>query len=590
MLPAPLALFTLACFVLICPLSAFPGNDADLVFRSGAVYTVDERRSWAEAVAVDSGKIIYVGDDVGAAEHIGSDTRVIDLAGRMLLPGFHDSHMHPMTAGTRFFRCQLHGLDWPQEVYSAIRECAAGLDEDGWLHGVGLLDEAFEDKGPLSTVLDELEPNQPALITSNDGFQAWVNSRALALAGIDSGTPDPDRGVIERNAETGEPSGTLRGPGAIRLIYPLVQVTDPDILRAALKKSSEMANGFGITSVHAASVMPEHVRAYQLADQAGEMTLRVQASQYWDFNRGLEQIDEFSQRRDGLAGNRFKADAAKLFVDGDMSFKTAALLRPYAGSSDDSGDMNMEPDALNTIVKRLDAESFQVHMHVVGDRAVRCGLDAVEYAIVQNGPRDRRHQLAHVELVHPSDLSRFAGLGVVADLQPLWARMGPETEQKISRLDPERARRLNPAASFFAHGAIVVAGSDWISESMSPLHGIQVAVTRRPVDGSQPAWIPEERVSLADMISAYTINGAWLARQELTTGSIEVGKAADLIVLEQNLFEVEPMELSQVDVVLTLLEGRVVYRGPGFPGTHNVSSDISQASGGGQEHMRFRSP
>ena len=564
MLPLPAALIALACTVLIYPLTARPGQGADLVFRGGAVYTVDENRSWAEAVAVSDGKIVFVGDDGGAAGHIGPGTRVIDLAGRMLLPGFHDSHMHPMTAGTRFFRCQLYDLDWPQGVYSALRECAAGLGKDDWLHGVGLPDEAFEGSGPHKKLLDELANGHPALISSHNGFEAWVNSRALGLAGIDAETANPDHGVIERDAETGQPSGTLRG-GAIGLVYPLVRVTETDILRAALQKASEMANGFGITSVNAASVRPEHVRAYQLADRAGEMTLRVQASQYWDFKSGLEQVDEFSQRRDAAAGNRFKADAAKLFVDGDLFLHSAALLQPYAGSRDDFGRLKVEAGALNTIVAELDAAGFQVHMHADGDRAVRNGLGAIEFAIEQNGASDRRHQLAHVELVDSADLPRFASLGVAANVQALWARMGQDTEEKMAPLGQERSRRLDPIASFFASGAKVVAGSDWISDSMSPLHGIQVAVTRRPVDGSLPAWLPEERATLADMIEAYTINGAWLARQESKTGSIETGKAADLIVLDQNLFEVEPMRLGQVRVLLTLLAGRVVHRNPDFP-------------------------
>jgi predicted amidohydrolase YtcJ len=564
MLARPAAINALVAVILVGTLAACTDQGADLVFRRGAVYTVDEDRSWAEAVAVADGRIVYVGDDDGVGAHIGSSTQVIDLAGRMLLPGFHDSHMHPMRAGTRMFRCQMYDLDWPAGVYAAIRDCAAGLGEEDWLHGVGLPDEVFEGTGPLRTVLDELVPDHPAFITTNSSFAAWANSRALAMVGLDANTPDPERGLIERDPESGEPSGTLRGP-AVSQVYRLVQIADPDKWRRALKMASEMANRFGITSANAAAVWPEHVKAYRLADLAGEMTLRVQGSQYWDFKRGLEQIEAIDLRREQTAGSRFKADAAKLSVDGEIFSHTAAVLEPYQGTAADMGDVKVEADELNEIVSGLDLAGFQVHMHVVGDRAVRNGLDAIENAIQVNGPRDRRHQLAHVKLVNPADIRRFAGLGIVADIQPLWAQKDQYIEEEIPMLGRERARWLVPVASFFEAGVRVAAGSDWISDSMNPLVAIQIAVTRRPVDGSRPVWIPEERAGLAEMIEAYTINGAWLARQEAETGSIEAGKAADLIVLDQNLFQVEPMKISEVRVLLTLLDGRAVWRDPDFP-------------------------
>jgi predicted amidohydrolase YtcJ len=325
-----------------------------------------------------------------------------------------------------------------------------------------------------------------------------------------------------------------------------------------------MANGFGITSSNESALGEPHLPAFRAADAAGEMELRVQASQRWDLEDGLDHFDAMITGREPGPGRRFKADAVKFFVDGDISTRTASLLQPYVGTANDLGTLNLTPERLNAIVTQLDAEDFQVHMHVVGDRAVRMGLDAIEHAIAVNGPRNRRHQLAHVKLIHPDDIPRFAELGVVADFQPLWAKADDELKQEIALLGPERSRWLMPINSVFKTGARVVAGSDWISESMNPLYSIQIAVTRQPIDGSQPAWIPEERVTLAQMIEAYTINGAWLARQEKDTGSIKVGKAADLIVLEKNLFEVDPMKLAEVKVLLTLLEGGEVYRHADF--------------------------
>jgi predicted amidohydrolase YtcJ len=536
---------------------------ADLVFRNGAIYTVDRQQPWASTVAVDNGRIVYVGDEVGGAAYIGASAEVIDLAGRMLLPGLHDSHTHPMAAGTRFLRCQMSGLEWPDQVLAQLADCAARLDEGAWLRGVGLADAVFDGPGPHRTLLDEVSGGHPAFITTVDGYTGWLNTRALEIVGIVATTPDPLKGKIERDPVTGAPAGVLRGV-AVGRVYDLLPLPGPAQLREALRLASTMANGFGITSVNEAMVRPELWAAYVEAERLGELTLRVQASQAWRFDQGLDQLDSIMRRRDQATGPRFRADAVKLFIDGGVLQGTASLLEPYAGAGDDIGTAMVAPEKLDAIVARLDSEKFQVHMHVYGDRAVRMGLDAIERAVATNGPRDRRHHLAHIALIHPDDLPRFTGLGVVADFQPLWAYLNAEREDEIGALGAERGRRLLAMNSMFASGARVVAGSDWISESMNPLYAIQIALTRRPPDGSGPAWVPEERVTLAQMLEAYTINGAWLARRERETGSIEVGKAADLVVLDRNLFEVEPMQLQNVKVLLTLLEGEVVYRDASF--------------------------
>jgi hypothetical protein len=543
--------------------TAAPTDPADIVFRSGAVYTVDAGQPWASAVAVDNGKIVYVGDDDGGTAFMGAGTEVIDLAGRMLLPGFIDSHAHPMAAGTRFLRCQMHDLQWPDEVLAQLADCAARLKNGEWLRGVGLAEAVFDGSGPHRTLLDAVSGGRPAFITTQDGLTGWLNSRALEVVGIDANTPDPNKGVIERDPNTRAPAGVLRGSATDR-VYSLLPVPGPTDLREALRLASAMANAFGITSVNEASVQPEHWAAYREAERLGELTLRVQGSQAWRFDQGMDQLEGIVQRRDQATGPRFRADAVKLFIDGDALHRTASLLEPYAGSADDYGKAKISPADLDAIVARLDSEGFQAHLHVCGDRAVRMGLDAIERAMAANGPRDRRHHLAHIALVHPDDLPRFAGLGVAADFQPLWAYLNAEREDEIAALGAERGQRLTALHSMFASGAWVVVGSDWISESMNPLYAIQIAVTRRLPDGSGPTWIPKERVTLAQMLEAYTINGAWLARQEQETGSIEVGKAADLVVLDRNLFEVEPMQLKDVKVLLTLLEGKPVYRDAGF--------------------------
>lgn len=535
---------------------------AEQVFFNGAVYTMDTGHPWASAVAISEGRIVYVGDDSGVQAWVGPQTSVVNLAGRMMLPGFHDSHSHPMTAGTRFLRCQLKGLDWPGPVQQALAECAKNLRDGQWLRAVDLSAELFS-RGLLHReTLDKLSPHHPVLVTDVSGYFGWASTRALEIAGIESLDDDDIRGLVFRDEDTGQLTGEVHGEAVGRLWAELPKYTRQE-LREALRRSSFMANGFGITSFNESRADASTLAAYFDADRAGELTVRVQASQAWDRNQPLAQINRMVAQRDRRTGRYFKADAIKLFLDGDFVFRSAGLLSPYAGTADDLGSTNYAPARLDEIVTVADAAGMQVHMHAVGSRAIHEALNAFEAAIAANGPGDRRHQIAHLRLIDPPDLPRFAELGVVANFQPLWFKLDEVQEFARDALGAERAERQMQIKRMFDSGARVVAGSDWISESMNPLVAIQIAVTRQPIDGSEPPFIPDERVSLARMLAAYTINGAWLARQDQLTGSIEVGKAADMIVLEKNLFDLPSTELHQVQVVMTLLDGRTVYRRSG---------------------------
>jgi hypothetical protein len=536
---------------------------ADRVFTGGAVYTVDPERSWASAVAIRDGRIVYVGDDGRAQAWIGPETEVTQLRGRMLLPGFHDSHMHPMAAGTRFARCQLRGLEWPAAVLAELERCAGALAPGDWLRGVDLSSEAFAGDGPDISQLDRLTGDHPALIQSRAGNRFWANSLVLRMAGIGVATPEPPYGRIGRAPGSQEPNGILEGSAAGD-VYGLLPRYSTETLVGGLAYASALAHQFGITSSNEASTQPEQVAAYVDAGQSGALDLRVQASLSWNPERGLEQIADLERLRGQAGGERFSARSIKFFLDGEGSHRSAALLEPYAGRPDERGALQFSDRELETYVTALDTAGFDLHFHAWGDAAVRQALDALEHAIWANPAWDRRHQIAHLALVHPDDLARFAALGVVADVQPLWAHLDGERELEIRALGSERGGRLSPVRSLIDAGARVVAGSDWISESMNPLVAIQYALTRRSLDRPGPAWIPEERASLEQMIEAYTINGAWLARQEGETGSIEVGKAADLVVLDRNLFEIDPMEIARARVLLTLLEGKEVHRDPGF--------------------------
>jgi len=520
--------------------------ESALVLHGGAVYTVDPARPWASAVVVRDGRIVFVGDDAGAFVAAGSDARTIALNGRMVLPGFQDSHIHPMSGGMRLTRCQLGEAGTVEAVYAAVRACASAHPERPWLLGAGWSPQMFGGAGPSRAKLDELVPDRPAFLTTPDGYTGWVNSRALAIAGLAA------------------KSGVVDGEAAQRVRAQIPRPSEAEY-RDALRLSTAMANRFGVTSLVDANASAAIVDAYAAADRAGELTVRVVAAQRVDPAIGPAQVDEMVARRDAARGRRFRADAAKIFLDGEIDRRTAAMIEPYAGAPADRGDLLIEARTLNAVVRRLEAEGFLIHMHAMGDRAVRVGLDAIELGAQANGARDRRHQLAHIGVVDPRDIRRFGALGAAANFQPLFFDPSdPATPAAIAVLGPKRARLLYPMASVAAGGGRLLASSDWPAPSMSPFDAIQVALTRQPVDGSKPAPQPQERVDLAAMLAAYTINGAWAAREDAITGSIEVGKLADLIVVDRNLFETPVGEIHKARVLLTLLDGAPVYRDPDF--------------------------
>lgn len=541
-------------------LSGACGPAADLVYQGGAVYTVDPKLPWAQAVAVKDGQIVYVGDDSGVEAWIGSGTEVLHLEGKMVLPGFHDAHVHPVTGGIELGECDLNGLTSGQAVLEAVASCAGRDPAGGWIRGGGWDLPLFPGANPSRTLLDEVVSDRPIFLTAADGHSAWVNSRALELAGVTADTPDPPNGRIERDRGTGEPSGTLR-EAAMRLVSRHLPAYDARDYAEGLRRALARANAYGITALVEADASAPVLAAYRRLDSLGELTARVTASLAVRLEAGAAQIDSLVGVRASTERALLRAHGAKLFADGVIESRTAAVLDPYLDGSG-SGALNLEPSALTDLVAGLDRAGFQVHIHAIGDRAVRVSLDAIEAARTANGPRDARHHLAHIQLIDPADQPRFAQLGVVANFQPLWAYADSYIRDLTEpALGPERSRWLYPIASVVRTGAHVAFGSDWSVSSMNPLDGIQVAVTRRaPSDSAGPAWIPEERIDLASAIRFYTIEGAYLQFEDDRTGSIAVGKDADLIVVDRNLFEIPPERIHEARVLLTHLRGREVFR------------------------------
>jgi predicted amidohydrolase YtcJ len=534
---------------------------ADLVLRHAAVYTVNAARSWASAVAVRAGRIVYVGSDSLPSGLVGSTTELIDLRGRMVLPGFQDGHVHLIDSGVELGQCTLDDLTTASSIVDSIRACARARPGGAWLLGGGWQLPVFVDGNPSKGLLDEATPDRPAIFYAADGHSAWVNSKALTLAGITRHTPDPPNGRIERDPRTREPSGTLR-EDAVSLVSKIVPARTDSELAAGLARAQRLANEVGITTIFNATTAEPGLRAFAAAEREGSLTLRVIAALSLGDPLPDSLIPKLRQLRSRFASPWVRPTAVKLFVDGVIESRTAALLAPYGDRKGYSGTSIYDPAALKDLAVTLDRDGFQIHVHAIGDRAIRMALDAFAYTRARNGAHDARHTITHLELIDPDDVPRFRELDVVANFQPLWAN-GDEylTRMTEPALGPARSRWLYPIASVVRSGAVVSGGSDWSVSSLNPLDAIEVGLTHRPPGSpAERGWNRAERVDLATMIAMYTINAAYQNHLERETGSIEVGKLADLIVLDRNLFAIPADAIHRVRVLRTLLEGKTVFK------------------------------
>lgn len=536
---------------------------ADLVFRGGSVYTGDASLPLARAVAVDRGRIVYVGDEGGVGRHVGRDTRQVALQGGMLLPGLHDSHVHVAVGGLNLDQCDLSDDETEAAVAAHIGQCAREHPAAPWLRGRGWQLSVFGKRGPTAALLDSIVSDRPAFLVSGDGHSAWVNSRALTTMGITAATPDPPGGHIERDPSSRAPTGALR-EAAVFLVARRLPPRTAAEWETGTRKAIELANSFGITSMMEAGGDETLLAAYTALDQRGELNAKlavsVRVNPRADVSAEVARLEMLRQRQ---RGNRVRVVAAKLTADGVFESRTAALLEPYVGSRD-RGPAEPTPERFTAFVTALDRAGFQVHVHAVGDRAIRMSLDAFEAAVKANGVRDSRHQIAHLELVDPADLPRFRTLSVIANVQPLWAYRDEDVVKLTEPvIGPMRSSRLYPLGSLARAGAVLAAGSDWSVSSMDPLTAIQVAITRRdPEDPASAPWLPGERLPLDVTLQAYTINGARSMFQEQQTGSIAVGKAADLVVLTRDLLAGRPEDVHLAHVVSTFVDGREVYHAP----------------------------
>lgn len=552
---------------------------ADVLFINAAVYTADDQRSWAEAVAVDDGEIVFVGGSGAAREFVGSNTEIVDLTGKMLMPGFHDGHAHVQYGGASASGCDLQYEEDLARIRELLLECAGAreYDDGEWVLGGRWPLAAFPDGNPASAMLDEVFAGRPAYFVDAFGHNGWASSSALAIAGIDAETADPPKGVIVRDPATGRPSGTLRD-GAMALIEDFIPEASEDELYSGLLAGLEQANAFGITAFIEPGADKERAALYQKADERRQLTARVLVS-LSPINELPDKVGpelfELLARRDQFKGTYLSADSVKIYIDGVIETRTSFMLEPYLDGS------NFPPfyaqDALDELFSRLDAMGVQIHTHAIGDAAIRSALDAYEHARDTNGENDNRHQVVHLQLIDKQDIPRFAELGVAANFQCMWCYPDVYVDLAADIVGDARVQQFYPVRSIRDTGAVIAGGSDWDVSSLNPLDAIETAVRRQdPHAVSGPTLGENEEIDLATALDMYTRNAAYVMRLDDRTGSIEPGKRADLIVLDRNLFEIPATEINEAKVLLTMLDGAVVYSSQSF------DASFATAFGGNQ--------
>jgi predicted amidohydrolase YtcJ len=539
--------------------------EADLLIVGAPVWTGDPARPWADAVAVRGGRVAVVGPERELAALRGPATRVLALGGGLVLPGFADAHVHTAESGLELAQCDLHGVE-PAAYAATVARYAAGHPEAAWVLGGGWTMDAFGTAGPHAATLDGVVADRPVLLESSDGHSAWVNRRALELAGITRATPDPPRGRIERDA-AGEPTGALH-EAAKGLVRDLAPEPSPAEWEAAVERGQAHLHRLGITAWQDAAVDPEVLAAYRAVAERGRLTGRVVAALRWEVGAGQAQLPDLVERRRTGSVGRLRAGAVKIFADGVFENRTAAMLEPYLdGDGRPTGNLGigmLGAEELAEVVTALDGQGFDVHVHAIGDRAVRDTLDAFEAAAAANGRRDARHQIAHLQFIHPDDRPRFRRLGVIANAQPYWSCLDPYMrELTLPFLDPERAGWQYPWASLRRAGAALAFGSDWAVSTANPLEEIEVAVHRvTPGDPGAEVFLPDERVDLPTALAAFTSGSAHALRLEAETGTVTPGKLADLAVLDRDPFDPAAGPIGTVRVLATLADGEPVHADP----------------------------
>jgi predicted amidohydrolase YtcJ len=542
---------------------------ADLVLTNGVVYTVDARRSRHEALAVKDGRIVALGSAAEAAEWCGPRTRTVDLGGRLVLPGFCDAHMHPLCATTELFEVPLAHCRTVEECLDEVARFAAARPELAFIRGFGWYATSVPMEGMTAEALDRVVPDRPAMLCDDSVHAQWVNSELLRRTGVGRDEPDWPGAVVERLPD-GSPKGLFHEafPWLERAIP---QYTVEQRTQAFGHFRRETASRYGLTLLHEAGVNTYDtvLDAYEQLEDDDRLGLRLRLAVLIDPDRPVaEQVEEAAQVRARFKGPLVQAATAKFFADGVAETRTAYLAEPYDDRPDFRGEPVWPPELLVEASRSAAAAGFQLHYHVIGDAALSLALDAIEAA---RGGRDvdARDLVTHVQLADPRDYARMAAAGVVAALQPYWFTKDPEYDALMRRLLGDRAARMYPMRSLLDAGVAVAGASDYpVSPPPDPLLAIQRGVLRRDplAESENDVLWPEEAVDVATMVEAFTIAGARANFLEHETGSLEVGKSADLVALREDLFALPPERIHEASAELTLFRGRATFAAGPFGG------------------------
>ncbi len=534
-------------------------TQTDLIVINAHIVTMDPLTPMAQALAVVGGRVAALGCDADIRALAGPGTRVIDAGGRMVLPGLQDTHIHLQDSGQDYSQnADLTDAATVDDLVAMLAAFAARHDRP-WVMGTGWYSGVFGAHNLTRQVLDRAVPDRPCFIVASDGHNACMNSAGLAAVGIDRDTPDPANGQIVRDA-VGDAAGLL-----YELAIPMVEARMPVVGDAAfadgVRWAMALANRHGITGVIDAKVEERRVRVYQaLAD---ELTVRVAATALVrPADRVAEAVERLCDFRAG-SGGLFRVHSAKFFLDGVIENRTAAMIEPYSDGLGGNAPLMFAPAQVNEMFAAFDAARFQIHVHAIGDLATRAALDGMERARVANGAWPSLHQIAHIQFIDPADIPRFAALGVMANVQPLWARHEVAVdEMALPVVGAARGRWMYAFRSLLDAGAQMALSSDWGVSTLNPFEIMQTAITRQPsrAEGGGPVFLPEQRLTRFEALAGYTTGAAAAAWRSAQTGSLAPGKYADLIVVDRDILTCDVQEIGGTQVLLTLLAGREVYR------------------------------
>ncbi|WP_431240753.1 amidohydrolase [Mycolicibacterium aichiense] len=542
---------------------------ADVVFRGGRIHTVSPAQPWAQAVAVTGNTISYVGDDAGAASLAGPDTRVVDLKGNLMLPGFVEGHIHPFLGSFLTSGVDLQ-VPTGADALAAIAAYAAE-HPDGPVRGFGWRVDMFGPAGPTRQELDRVLPDRPGFFFAIDGHSMWANSKALQIAGVGRDTPDPIPGFSYYvRDEHGDPTGYLLEIDAVLNLVNAVDPISPHSMQTLLESWLPKASAAGITSVFDAGVPPigedqgALIALYTDLERRGGLPFRVVASYSVKAPPVDDAVAKLTDIRNRVSTELVTVGAVKIIGDGTQGGYTAWLIEPYADKPDSIGGSPFTEEQWRQLVREVDAAGFDVHVHACGEHTARTALDSIEAAIAVNPPRDRRHTIAHLVYVQDPDSQRFGKLGVTGQFSANWMSADPDTMQNMAaRYGQPRQELFYRVQDILRSGGRVSLGTDWPAagyfSTYKPLDSIQIGVTRQLIgQPDAPVLAPaDQKLTVAEAVHANTMGAAYQIRLDDKVGSVEVGKRADLIVLDSNIFEIDPHDIHRATVTMTMMNGQV---------------------------------